>query len=79
MFLEIVLTFRTLTFKQQYKADYINDLFFFFFFSLSSSRYLYLLFSDDDHLPFEHWVFNTEAHPLPVIKKDKTDRPNEVE
>lgn len=47
--------------------------------SLCSSRYLYLLFSDDDHLPFDHWVFNTEAHPLPVIRKDKTDRPNEVE
>lgn len=44
-----------------------------------SFRYLYLLFSDDDHLPFDHWVFNTEAHPLPVIRKDKTDGPNEVE
>ncbi|KAI4801455.1 hypothetical protein KUCAC02_019350 [Chaenocephalus aceratus] len=30
-------------------------------------------------LAFDHWVFNTEAHPLPVIKKDKTDIPNEVE
>lgn len=44
-----------------------------------SCRYLYLLFSDDDHLPFDHWVFNTEAHPLPVIRKDQPDRPNEVE
>lgn len=44
-----------------------------------SFRYLYLLFSDDDHLPFDHWVFNTEAHPLPVIRKDKNDTPNEVE
>lgn len=44
-----------------------------------SCRYLFLLFSDDDHLPFEHWVFNTEAHPLPVIRKDQTDRPNQVE
>lgn len=42
-------------------------------------RYLYLLFSDDDHLPFEHWVFNTEAHPLPVIRREQTDQPNEVE
>lgn len=33
-------------------------------------RYLYLLFSEDDLLPFEHWVFNTEAHPLPVLHKD---------
>lgn len=32
-------------------------------------RYLYLLFSDDDLLPLEDWVFNTEAHPLPIIRK----------
>lgn len=44
-----------------------------------SCRYLYLLFSDDDHLPFDHWVFNTEAHPLPVIRNHQPDRPNEVE
>ncbi|XP_068199071.1 mannosyl-oligosaccharide 1,2-alpha-mannosidase IA [Antennarius striatus] len=49
------------------------------FYLAETLKYLYLLFSDDDHLPFEHWVFNTEAHPLPVIRKDKTDRPNEVE
>ena len=29
-------------------------------------RYLYLLFSEDDVLSLEDWVFNTEAHPLPV-------------
>ncbi|KAK1796157.1 hypothetical protein P4O66_009242 [Electrophorus voltai] len=40
--------------------------------------YLYLLFSDDDHLPFEHWVFNTEAHPLPVIKKETADRSSQL-
>uniref|UniRef100_A0A671NYR2 alpha-1,2-Mannosidase n=1 Tax=Sinocyclocheilus anshuiensis TaxID=1608454 RepID=A0A671NYR2_9TELE len=39
------------------------------FYLSETLKYLYLLFSDDDHLPFEHWVFNTEAHPLPVIKK----------
>lgn len=44
-----------------------------------SRRYLYLLFSDDDQLPLDHWVFNTEAHPLPVIRKDQSDRPNEVD
>ncbi|KAK5879745.1 hypothetical protein CesoFtcFv8_022838 [Champsocephalus esox] len=49
------------------------------FFLAETLKYLYLLFSDDDHLAFDHWVFNTEAHPLPVIKKDKTDIPNEVE
>ncbi|KAM3861397.1 mannosyl-oligosaccharide 1,2-alpha-mannosidase IA [Diretmus argenteus] len=49
------------------------------FYLAETLKYLYLLFSDDNHLPFDHWVFNTEAHPLPVIKKDNTDRPNEVE
>ncbi|KAM6906212.1 mannosyl-oligosaccharide 1,2-alpha-mannosidase IA [Lycodopsis pacificus] len=49
------------------------------FYLAETLKYLYLLFSDDDHLPFDHWVFNTEAHPLPVIKKDVTDIPNEVE
>uniref|UniRef100_A0A7N9AUV3 alpha-1,2-Mannosidase n=1 Tax=Mastacembelus armatus TaxID=205130 RepID=A0A7N9AUV3_9TELE len=49
------------------------------FYLAETLKYLYLLFSDDDHLPFDHWVFNTEAHPLPLIKKDKTDRPSKVE
>uniref|UniRef100_A0A673ZNV4 alpha-1,2-Mannosidase n=1 Tax=Salmo trutta TaxID=8032 RepID=A0A673ZNV4_SALTR len=48
------------------------------FYLAETLKYLYLLFSDDDHLPLEHWVFNTEAHPLPVIKKEMTDtdKPN---
>lgn len=29
-------------------------------------KYFFLLFSDDDVLPLDQWVFNTEAHPLPV-------------
>uniref|UniRef100_A0A673ZQC1 alpha-1,2-Mannosidase n=1 Tax=Salmo trutta TaxID=8032 RepID=A0A673ZQC1_SALTR len=36
------------------------------FYLAETLKYLYLLFSDDDHLPLEHWVFNTEAHPLPL-------------
>uniref|UniRef100_A0A673ZSF8 alpha-1,2-Mannosidase n=1 Tax=Salmo trutta TaxID=8032 RepID=A0A673ZSF8_SALTR len=36
------------------------------FYLAETLKYLYLLFSDDDHLPLEHWVFNTEAHPLPT-------------
>uniref|UniRef100_A0A671K289 alpha-1,2-Mannosidase n=1 Tax=Sinocyclocheilus anshuiensis TaxID=1608454 RepID=A0A671K289_9TELE len=39
------------------------------FFLSETLKYLYLLFSDDDLLPLEDWVFNTEAHPLPVIRK----------
>lgn len=40
------------------------------FFLSETLKYLYLLFSDDDLLPLEDWVFNTEAHPLPVVRKD---------
>ncbi len=30
-------------------------------------RYFYLLFSDDpDVIPLDKYVFNTEAHPLPI-------------
>lgn len=29
-------------------------------------KYLYLIFSDDSLIPLDQWVFNTEAHPLPV-------------
>ncbi|KAG8228037.1 hypothetical protein J437_LFUL007207 [Ladona fulva] len=28
--------------------------------------YLYLLFSDDSLISLDEWVFNTEAHPLPI-------------
>lgn len=37
---------------------------------VSLSRYLYLIFSDDDLLPLEHWIFNTEAHLLPVLSRN---------
>ncbi|KAH9987762.1 seven-hairpin glycosidase [Russula compacta] len=30
-------------------------------------KYLFLLFTDDDLVPLDEWVFNTEAHPLPVF------------
>jgi hypothetical protein len=37
------------------------------FFLAETLKYLYLLFSDDDSLfPFDQYVFNTEAHPLPI-------------
>lgn len=35
-------------------------------------RYLYLLFSEDNMLSLEDWVFNTEAHPLPVNRSDSS-------
>lgn len=37
------------------------------YFLAETLKYLYLLFLDDDILPLEKWVFNTEAHPLPVF------------
>lgn len=30
-------------------------------------KYLYLLFSDDDVIPLDKYVFNTEAHILGVL------------
>ncbi|KAL5535947.1 MNS1 [Sanghuangporus sanghuang] len=30
-------------------------------------KYLYLLFSDADDIPLSKYVFNTEAHPLPIF------------
>lgn len=36
------------------------------FFLAETLKYLYLIFSDDDLLPLDKWVLNTEAHPLPV-------------
>nr|XP_033794894.1 mannosyl-oligosaccharide 1,2-alpha-mannosidase IA [Geotrypetes seraphini] len=41
------------------------------FYLAETLKYLYLLFSEDDLLPLEHWVFNTEAHPLPILHKDE--------
>eukprot|EP01138_Halocafeteria_seosinensis_P005982 gb/GECG01006114.1/.p1 GENE.gb/GECG01006114.1/~~gb/GECG01006114.1/.p1 ORF type:complete len:1193 (+),score=115.25 gb/GECG01006114.1/:1-3579(+) len=31
-------------------------------------KYLYLLFSDDESVPLDEWVFNTEGHPLRVSR-----------
>lgn len=36
------------------------------FFLAETLKYLYLLFADDSLVPLDEWVFNTEAHPLPV-------------
>jgi mannosyl-oligosaccharide alpha-1,2-mannosidase len=34
-------------------------------------KYFYLLFSDESVIPLDDYVFNTEAHPLPVLKRDQ--------
>ncbi|XP_056651499.1 mannosyl-oligosaccharide 1,2-alpha-mannosidase IC isoform X2 [Monodelphis domestica] len=44
------------------------------FFLAETLKYLYLLFSEDDLLSLEDWVFNTEAHPLPVGHIHSLDR-----
>ncbi|KAM8959094.1 mannosyl-oligosaccharide 1,2-alpha-mannosidase IC isoform 1-T1 [Lycaon pictus] len=44
------------------------------FFLAETLKYLYLLFSEDDMLSLEDWVFNTEAHPLPVNHSDSSSR-----
>uniref|UniRef100_A0A7E4VWN9 alpha-1,2-Mannosidase n=1 Tax=Panagrellus redivivus TaxID=6233 RepID=A0A7E4VWN9_PANRE len=33
-------------------------------------KYLYLIFADDAVIPLDRWVFNTEAHPLPVVRSE---------
>lgn len=37
-------------------------------------KYLYLLFHEDDLVPLDRWVFNTEAHPLPVFEWSSWER-----
>lgn len=46
------------------------------FFLAESLKYLYLLFSDDDLISLDQWVFNTEAHPLPVRGVNSLYRPH---
>jgi mannosyl-oligosaccharide alpha-1,2-mannosidase len=37
------------------------------YFLAETLKYLYLIFCDDSVLPLDKWVFNTEAHPLPIL------------
>ncbi|KAF5312213.1 hypothetical protein D9619_003686 [Psilocybe cf. subviscida] len=37
------------------------------FFLSETLKYLYLLFSDDTVIPLDKYVFNTEAHPIPIF------------
>ncbi|GAM26628.1 hypothetical protein SAMD00019534_098030 [Acytostelium subglobosum LB1] len=38
------------------------------FFMAETLKYLYLLFADPSIVPLDKYVFNTEAHPIPVTK-----------
>ncbi|EAU90323.2 mannosidase [Coprinopsis cinerea okayama7 len=44
------------------------------FFLAETLKYLYLLFSEEDPLPLDKWVFNTEAHPLPIFQWTDDER-----
>ncbi|RXW23064.1 hypothetical protein EST38_g2818 [Candolleomyces aberdarensis] len=44
------------------------------FFLAETLKYLYLLFKEDDILPLDQWVFNTEAHPVPVFEWTAEER-----
>ncbi|KAJ7484343.1 glycoside hydrolase family 47 protein [Mycena latifolia] len=37
-------------------------------FMAETLKYLFLLFTDEELVPLDKWVFNTEAHPLPVFE-----------
>ncbi|KAJ7249448.1 glycoside hydrolase family 47 protein [Mycena rebaudengoi] len=37
-------------------------------FMAETLKYLFLLFTDEELVPLDKWVFNTEAHPLPVFQ-----------
>ena len=36
------------------------------FFLAETLKYLWLIFEDDEKLPLDKFVMNTEAHPLPI-------------
>ena len=41
--------------------------FWYSWFLAETLKYFYLLFDDADPISLNNWVFNTEAHPLPVF------------
>ncbi|KAG0220957.1 mannosyl-oligosaccharide alpha-1,2-mannosidase, partial [Mortierella sp. GBA43] len=49
------------------------------FFLAETLKYLYLLFGPNDIFPLDKYVFNTEAHPLPIFVPPKSllERPKE--
>lgn len=44
------------------------------FFMGETLKYLYLLFADSSTIPLNKYVFNSEAHPLPIITTSTVKR-----
>ncbi|KIK99359.1 glycoside hydrolase family 47 protein [Paxillus rubicundulus Ve08.2h10] len=44
------------------------------YFLAETLKYLYLLFVDQELIPLDRWVFNTEAHPLPIFEWTKWEK-----
>ncbi|KAI0343002.1 seven-hairpin glycosidase [Trametopsis cervina] len=44
------------------------------YFLAETLKYLFLLFHDEDLVPLDRWVFNTEAHPLPIFEWTSVER-----
>jgi mannosyl-oligosaccharide alpha-1,2-mannosidase len=57
--------------KNVYQANVLKDDVQQSFFLAETLKYLYLLFSDDELISLDEWVFNTEAHPLPIKGHNK--------
>lgn len=52
--------------KNVYQDDPLKDDVQQSYFLAETLKYLYLLFSDDSLISLDEWVYNTEAHPLPI-------------
>ena len=48
------------------------------FFLAETLKYLYLTFCDDSVVPLDEYVFNTEAHPLGIIKEPVDHWPKQI-
>ncbi|THH26373.1 hypothetical protein EUX98_g7818 [Antrodiella citrinella] len=46
------------------------------FFLAETLKYLYLLFLDEDPVPLDKWVYNTEAHPFPIFEWSSLEKSN---
>ncbi|KAJ7763659.1 glycoside hydrolase family 47 protein [Mycena maculata] len=44
------------------------------YFLAETLKYLYLMFINEDPFPLDAWVFNTEAHPLPVFEWTQVEK-----